>query len=99
VLEQLPFVQGWGVEIAMLIDIARRYGPESIAQVDLGTREHRHRSLHALSVQAAEVMATMLARVPEGSLLAHDAPALRRADGSAVPLNLSERPPLAWLRQ
>jgi glucosyl-3-phosphoglycerate synthase len=99
VLEQLPFVQGWGVEIAMLIDVARRYGPESIAQVDLGTREHRHRSLHALSVQAAEVMATMLARVPEGSLLAHDAPALRRADGSAVPLNLSERPPLAWLRQ
>ena len=99
VLEQLPFVQGWGVEIAMLIDIARTYGPEAIAQIDLGTREHRHRSLHALSVQAAEVMATMLARVPSGSLLEHDAPSLRRADGSAVPLNLSERPPLAWLRQ
>lgn len=99
VLEQLPFVQGWGVEIAMLIDIARRFGPESIAQVDLGTREHRHRSLHALSVQAAEVMATMLARVPDGSLLSHDDPVLQRADGSAVPLNLSERPPLAWLRR
>jgi glucosyl-3-phosphoglycerate synthase len=98
VLEQLPFVQGWGVEIAMLIDIARLHGPEAIAQIDLGTREHRHRSLHALSVQAAEVMATMLARVPEGSLLAHDTPALRRADGSAVPLNLSERPPISWLR-
>jgi glucosyl-3-phosphoglycerate synthase len=98
VLENLPFVQGWGVEIAMLIDIARIHGPEAIAQVDLGTREHRHRSLHALSVQAAEVMATMLARVPDGSLLPHDVPALRRADGSAVPLNLSERPPLAWLR-
>lgn len=97
VLEQLPFVQGWGVEIAMLIDLARRYGPGSIAQVDVGTREHRHRSLHALSVQAAEVMATMLARVPDGSLLAHDSPALCRADGSVVPLNLSERPPLAWL--
>jgi glucosyl-3-phosphoglycerate synthase len=99
VLEQLPFVQGWGVEIAMLIDIARTYGPEAIAQIDLGTREHRHRSLHALSVQAAEVMATMLARVPSGSLLQHDTPSLRRADGSAVPLNLSERPPLAWLQQ
>ena len=99
VLEQLPFVQGWGVEIAMLIDIARRLGPSSIAQIDVGTREHRHRSLHALSVQAAEVMATMLARVPDGSLLQHDAPALWRADGSVVPLNLSERPPLAWLIQ
>lgn len=97
VLEQLPFVQGWGVEIAMLIDVARRYGPEAIAQIDLGTREHRHRSLHALSVQAAEVMATMLARVPEGSLLHDPTPSLRRADGSLVPLNLSERPPLAWL--
>jgi glucosyl-3-phosphoglycerate synthase len=97
VLEQLPFVQGWGVEIAMLIDLARRHGPASIAQVDVGTREHRHRSLHALSVQAAEVMATMLARVPDGSLLVHEAPALCRADGSVVPLTLSERPPLAWL--
>lgn len=99
VLEQLPFVQGWGVEIAMLIDIARLHGPSSIAQIDVGTREHRHRSLHALSVQAAEVMATMLARVPDGNLLQHDAPALCRADGSVVPLNLSERPPLAWLTQ
>jgi len=98
VLEQLPFVQGWGVEIAMLIDIARQYGPEGIAQIDLGTREHRHRSLHALSVQAAEVMATMLGRVPSGGLLAEADPALQRADGSMVPLNLSERPPLAWLR-
>ena len=98
VLEQLPFVQGWGVEMAMLIDVSRRYGPEAIAQIDLGTREHRHRSLHALSVQAAEVMATMLARVPDGSLLTDSAPVLRRADGSVVPLNLAERPPLAWLR-
>ena len=89
VLEQIPFVQGWGVEIAMLIDVARRYGPEAIAQVDLGTREHRHRSLHALSVQAAEVMATMLARVPDGSLLrtirARAAPR-RRLGGAAQPV-------------
>ena len=38
------------------------FGPEAIAQVDLGTREHRNRSLQSLSVQAAEVMATMLTR-------------------------------------
>lgn len=99
VLEQMAFPEGWGVEIALLIDIARQFGPEAIAQVDLGVREHRHRGLHSLSVQAAEVMATMLARVPSGSLLpAHVGPVLRRADGSEVPLNLSERPPLATLR-
>jgi glucosyl-3-phosphoglycerate synthase len=88
VLEQLPFVQGWGVEVAMLIDIARRYGPEAIAQIDLGTREHRHRGLHSLSVQAAEVMATLLARVPEGSLLHVGACAAPRR--SVVPLNSAE---------
>ena len=98
VLEQLPFVQGWGVEIALLIDIAERYGAEAIAQVDLGVREHRHRSLHALSVQAAEVMATMLGRVPGGAMLAGLDHQLRRADGSDVPLNLAERPPLATLQ-
>jgi glucosyl-3-phosphoglycerate synthase len=97
VLEELSYVQGWGVEIALLIDIANRYGADAIAQVDLGVREHRHRSLHALSVQAAEVMATMLGRVPNGSLLTDAEHRLRRADGSEVPLNLAERPPLAWL--
>ena len=98
VLEQLAFVQGWGVEMAMLIDVAQRFGPEAIAQIDLGTREHRHRSVHALSIQAAEVMATMLKRVPSGSLLLDGSPSLRRADGSQVPLNIAERPPMASVR-
>lgn len=91
-LEQIPFVEGWGVEIAMLIDLARRFGSSAIGQVDLGERHHRHRALHALSVQAAEVMATALSRV--GVRAAGDVPVLARADGSAVALNLAERPPL-----
>lgn len=91
-LESIPFVEGWGVEIAMLFDIAAAYGPDSIAQVDLGVRHHRHRSLHALSVQAAEVMATALTRIDPALFIV--APALTRADGSLVPLNLAERPPV-----
>ena len=91
-LEQIPFVEGWGVEIAMLIDLARRFGSSSIGQIDLGERHHRHRALHALSVQAAEVMATALARV--GVHAAGEVPVLARPDGSAVALNLAERPPL-----
>jgi glucosyl-3-phosphoglycerate synthase len=94
VLETIPFVEGWGVEIAMLIDVMERHGAESIAQVDLGIREHRNRSLHALSVQAAEVMATVLSRTPSGKPLDLDELTLTRADGSVVPLNLTERPPL-----
>ena len=95
-LEQVPFVEGWGVEIAMLLDLADRFGPSSIAQVDLGDRHHRHRSLHSLSVQAAEVMATALTRV--GVPLPLEVAALTRSDGSVVPLTLAERPPLASAR-
>jgi glucosyl-3-phosphoglycerate synthase len=96
-LEAIPFVEGWGVEIAMLFDIAGTFGAEAIAQVDLGVRRHRHRSLHALSVQAAEVMASAFSRVEAGHhLVAH---ALTRADGSVVPLNLAERPPVNRTRR
>jgi glucosyl-3-phosphoglycerate synthase len=98
VLEELPFVEGWGVEMGLLIDIAAKYGAGAIAQIDVGVREHFHRSLESLSVQAAEVMATMLKRVPAGSLLDDEHPVLRRADGSRVHLNLDERPPVASLR-
>ena len=95
-LESIPFVQGWGVEIAMLVDLAERFGAGAIGQVDLGERHHRHRELHQLSVQAAEVMATLLGRVDRTPApAARSSPALIRSDGSTVPLNLAERPPLA----
>jgi len=89
-LETIPFVEGWGVEIAMLFDIATAYGVDTIAQVDLGTRHHRHRSLHALSVQAAEVMASALTRIDHHLNIV--TLVLTRADGSIVLLNLGERP-------
>jgi glucosyl-3-phosphoglycerate synthase len=97
-LEQLPFVAGWGVEVGLLVDVMRRAGLDAIAQVDLGVRRHRHRPLSDLSVQAAEVAATVLARAgvatgTPGAL----APVLHRADGTQVPLNLDERPPVASL--
>src|SRR5207302_6970634 len=62
VLEQLPFVEGYGVDIALLIDIAERFGLDAIAQVDLGSRRHRNRPLDELSPQATAVIQTMLAR-------------------------------------
>jgi glucosyl-3-phosphoglycerate synthase len=92
--EQLRFVQGWGVEVALLIDTARRHGAASLGEVDVGVREHRHRPLESLAVQAAEVAATLLDRA--GAL--GDGPhSLRRADGSEVHLNLAERPAVGGL--
>lgn len=96
VLEQLHFVQGWGVEMGLLIDIAKEYGAPSIGQVDLGDRLHRHRSLQSLSVQAAEVMATMLDRA--GVSAGEAEQVLTRSDGSAIPLNLAHRPPVSSMR-
>ena len=60
-------------------------------------RRHRHRSLHELSVQAAEVTAALLSRVKGAPPLPPE-PSLTRADGSVLPLNLAERPPLASVR-
>jgi glucosyl-3-phosphoglycerate synthase len=79
----------------MLIDISARFGPGSIGQVDLGVRKHRHRSLQALAVQAAEVAATVMMRTPDSKFLEGGGPTLQRADGSVVPLNIVQRPPIA----
>lgn len=94
VVETIPFVTGWGVEMALLIDIANTCGPDAIAQVDVGVRRHRHQSLTSLSVQAAEVMATVLGRVGAGHQVATT---FRRSDGVEVALNLAERPPIVEL--
>ena len=82
VLERVPFVQGYGVDLGLLVDVAARFGPRSIAQIDLGTRTHRNRSLDDLSHQATAVLRVALRRagVP-------DRPGWDDAD-------LAERPPM-----
>lgn len=56
-IETLALPTGYGIEIAVLIDTATRLGPAAIAQVDLGTRAHRHQGNRALGVMALQVMA------------------------------------------
>ena len=68
VLEAVPFVQGYGVDLGLLVDISHRFGMESIAQVDLGVRLHRNRTLDELSPQALAVMQTAFTKA--GSVLA-----------------------------
>ena len=62
VLEAVPFVQGWGVEVGLLVDVATRFGSDAIAQVDLGVREHRNRPLDDLGLQALAILVTGLRR-------------------------------------
>jgi glucosyl-3-phosphoglycerate synthase len=66
VLEQLPFVSGYGVDIALLIDVAERFGLDALAQVDLGTRMHRNRTLAELAPQATAVLQAVLGRAAPG---------------------------------
>jgi glucosyl-3-phosphoglycerate synthase len=64
VLEKCGLADGYAVELALLIDVAARFGVESVAQVDLDTRVHRNRPLHELRPQATDVLRAALARAP-----------------------------------
>jgi glucosyl-3-phosphoglycerate synthase len=95
VFEQLPFVEGYGVDLGLLIDAARLCGVDRLAQVDLGLRVHRNRPLDELGPMATIVLMTALRRAgvegfPDDVLL--DRPDLR-----AVPVRYAERPALATL--
>jgi len=82
-LAEIPFATGYGVEIAMLIDVWRRIGLDGIAQVDLDEHINRHQPLSALTPMAETVLATIAQRLQrEGRL-------------SGVAGAPPERPPLA----
>ena len=89
-LERLPFLGGWGVDIGLLLDAARLGGSGAIRQVELGTRLHRNRRLAELSVPAAAVLLAVLDRagIPGRSNAF-------RLDG--VHVSLDELPPLVTL--
>jgi glucosyl-3-phosphoglycerate synthase len=99
-LERLPFVQGYGVDLGLLIDISELEGTEVIAQVDLGTRRHRNRPLEELGPQALAVLQTALRRAGTG--LGGPA-ALVRPDLESAEVPTGERPALvdvpAYLRR
>jgi glucosyl-3-phosphoglycerate synthase len=56
VLERLPFLTGYGVDIALLIDAWRIVGLAGLAQVDLDVRQNRHRTLEELGPMADAVL-------------------------------------------
>jgi glucosyl-3-phosphoglycerate synthase len=62
-LEGIPFVSGYGVEIAMMIDVLEAVGLHGMAQVDLGTRQHRNSGDLELGRMAAQVYLALLSRL------------------------------------
>jgi glucosyl-3-phosphoglycerate synthase len=91
VLEQVPFVDGYGVDLGLMIDVARRFGVGGIVQCDLGERVHRNRPLADLSVQAAAILQLALTRAGARELADS---VLVRPGVEPVPFTSGERPPL-----
>src|SRR3712207_1258005 len=61
-LERVPFVSHYGVELGLLIDLAELAGIDALAQVDLGVRRHSHQSDAALGRMAGQILQAALAR-------------------------------------
>ncbi len=102
VLEAVPFVQGWGVELGMLIDIVERFGLGATAQTDLGVREHRNRPLEDLGLQATAILVTALRRAGVEQIPADRAELLRFLDGyepETIEVEVRERPPMATITE
>lgn len=100
-LEQVPFVQGWGVELGLLVDLVERFGPRALAQVDLDVRTHRNRPVAELAPQAMAILSTALrkAGVEDDASLREDLVRYAGDDGGLrqerVSVAVGERPPMA----
>lgn len=108
-LERLPFVSGYGVEIAMLVDVLHHVGLDGMAQVDLGRRVHRNSPDDALGRMAGQVYLAMLSRLALHDRVLPtvdprtDLTQFTRDRGSFVPqvscVGVDDRPPAASLPQ
>lgn len=103
-LERMPFVTGYGVELGLLLDIYQDSGLDAIAQVDLGRRVHAHQSTEALGAMSGQIMLTAWSRLERhGRMLPLEAPSTaltsfhRAADGHdarTADVAVGERPPM-----
>ena len=96
-LESVPFAAGYGVEIGLLLDVHARLGLAGLAQVNLGVRKHRNRSLLQLGVMSRQILAAALSRcgVPDA---AEGITQFVQVDGEWLPsltaVETAERPPM-----
>jgi glucosyl-3-phosphoglycerate synthase len=97
-LEQVPFVSHYGVELGLLIDLADFAGLDALAQVDLGTRRHTHQSDTALGRMAGQILQTALARCPSLPVPSDELIQFIRTGGDieavAWDVGVVERPPM-----
>jgi glucosyl-3-phosphoglycerate synthase len=101
-LEQLPFVTGYGVDIALLLDAYQALGLDGLAQVDLDVRQNAHQSLRDLGPMAYAVLHAVASRLEREGRLEGPLPMSFTLPDDSGLQTLStasvERPPLGSLR-
>jgi glucosyl-3-phosphoglycerate synthase len=101
-LERLPFVAGYGVDVALVLDAYRVVGLEGIAQVHLDVRQNAHQPLRDLGPMAYEVLHAVASRLEREGRLQASLPWAYTLPGEPGPqtlkLELVERPPQLSLR-
>ncbi len=101
-IARLAIPVGYGVEMAVLLDVYEQDGLDAIAQVDLGERAHSHQSVHDLAVMATEIIETAAKRAGMSTTEALAVP-LWQYDRAATPLwrarevPVAQRPPMTSL--
>ena len=96
VMDAVPFLEGWGVEFGLLVDVTELVDLDGVAQVDLGSIEQDRGTLRKLAPQAVAVLTAALRRAglegsrdPECWLLGFDEQHLPGVELESV----AERPP------
>jgi glucosyl-3-phosphoglycerate synthase len=94
-LMELPYCTGYGVEIAMLVEVWRRAGIARMAQVGLGSKRNSHQGLASLGKMSREVIEALASQAEgagDGSL-----GSIRPAEGWTR--RLATRPPMRELAE
>lgn len=68
-MESLPVFSGYGVEIGLLIDIYFSHGLSRVAQVDMGKRWHRNRTVAELSKMSFSLLQVIFSRLQKFGLI------------------------------
>ena len=101
-LERLPFMTGYGVDIGLLIDAHQAVGLDGLAQVDLDVRQNAHQPLRDLGPMAYAVLQAVASRLEREGRIHGPLPATFLALGDdgphAVGSEQVQRPALISLR-
>jgi glucosyl-3-phosphoglycerate synthase len=81
-LDNIPFLTGYGVEVGILIDVFAEAGLPAMAQVDLGSRQNRHQPLWDLTRMSSTVLRALGRRA---HLPVKEMPGRTGTDGWALP--------------